>query len=131
MFSSCAELVITGDKKVENQLKSAVSLILDGFGFKPVAFHMLPSGRAILYEYFPKDKCQTGLIEISKENQNVNFIKSMISMYLMTANYETAMRNIPRCEGDGSYYEGWRMTLDNSNIDDKIIIEPWWAFYHK
>ena len=27
--------------------------------------------RKKMYEYLPKDKCQTGLIEISKENQNI------------------------------------------------------------
>lgn len=131
MFSSCAELVITGDSKIEVQIKSAIALVMDGFGFKPVAFHMLPDGKAVLYESLPKDRTQAGLIEIETENRSAVFVAALINLYLMTSNYTNAINKLPRYEGDGSYYKGWRMILDNSNIDDKVIIEPWWAFYHK
>ena len=131
MFSSCAELTITGDSKMKSQMNAALSLVMDGFNFKPVAFRMSQDGRAVLYEAMPAEKYRDGLIEISSENRSVGFVAALVEVYLISANYNKAIHNIPKEEGDGSYYAGWRMTLDNYQIDDKVIIEPWWAFYHK
>ena len=131
MFSSCAELVITGDSKVDTQMRHTIALVIDGFGFKPKAFKMLEDGRAVLYDTLPENKYQAGLIEITKENCNASFILALIKLWLQSSNYSKSLFAMPKFEGDGGYYEGWRMTLDNRNIDEKIIFEPWWAFYHK
>ena len=131
MFSSCAEFVITGDSHIDSQMRHAIALLIDGFGFKPKAFKMLPDGRAVLYELMPEEKYQVGLIEITKENCNASFILAMVKMWLQNANYSKALYNMPRLEGDGGYYEGWKMTLDNTQMFDKVLFEPWLAFYHK
>ncbi len=131
MFASTAEFVLTGDKKIEKQMKAAINLIINGFSFKPVAFRMLDDGRAVFYDYLHDKEKYSDIILISKENQNEEFLTSLVNLYLASDKYRQAIYNIPRFEGDGSYYEGWRMSLDNTTEIDKIIVEPCWAFYHK
>lgn len=131
MFASNSEIIITGDSKIEEQITSALSLIINGFNFQPVGFQMLPDGRAVLYERMPNTLSQSGIMEITKEDCKVSYLVALLQLHFSSSNYKRAMLSIPQCEGDGSSYMGWRISLDNYNIDDKIIIEPWWAFYHK
>ena len=128
MFSSLQEFVITGDTKLsEKQLRPVVQMIVDGYNFTAGSFEFTDDGRFVLYDF-----TADGRNNIDKENsKSAQYLWKLIDLYFATDKYKKAMQAIPMPGGDGSCYPGWRMRLDNSEIEDKIIIEPCWAFYHK
>ena len=131
MFSSNAEITITGDSHFEIQMQKALKLIIDGFGFKPEEFRVREDGCAVFYEKAPKETNCLSVFPIDKENRNIEYLETLVKLYLASSAYNKAMHSLPQCGGDGGCYKGWRMELDTSDMHNRLVIYPWWAFYHK
>lgn len=131
MFSSNQEFVITGDLAfIEKQLKAAIDLAMHGFGFVPVAFSVSNDGKMIFYDYVPILEMQDK-IPIREQNRTVTFVCKIMELQTMSYEFKNALTQLPKDETDGSYESGWKLTLDNSQIGDRLVLEPFWVFYHK
>lgn len=131
MFSSNQKLLITGDNDCKEQIENAISLLLNGFDWKPNHYYISEDG----YFHFASTNSQfyPPVEDIEKEDRNVGYLTKLVELYLESAGYERTLKemNIPEWY-DGSYYSGWCMEVDMSEIgSEEIIIKPAKAFYHK
>lgn len=129
MFSCNQILEITGDNIDEEALKSAVSMLVDGFGFKPDCYLIDEDNNLCFHSYMSSG---SSAIPIQKEEQNVEFLFQLIKLYQNMSAYKAGLQKENRnYGGDGSSYPGWKLTFDNSQLHDIIKVSPFWCFYHK
>ena len=132
MFCSNQEFLICGNKKDSKVLEKAISLIYDGFEFKPRYYRIAADGFLYFYSFTPDDK--NDVVEICKEDMNLNYYLSIIHLYLSSFTYRDTLKNHIFNEyggADGSSQEGWEIVLDTKTLVKKVIIRPYWCFYHK
>ena len=131
MFSSNQKLLITGDTDCKEQIENAISLLVNGFDWKPNHYYIGDDG----FFHFASTNSQfyVSVEDIEKEDRNVGYLTKLVELYLESAVYERTLKEMNIPEGyDGSYYSGWRMEVDMSEIGrEEIIIKPAKAFYHK
>ena len=129
MFSSNQVFEVTGDNIDENALKSVISVLVDGFDFKPDCYLIDEDNNLCLYSYASSSNSAT---PIKKEEQNSEFLFQLVKLYQNMSSYKTALNKENRnCGGDGSSYPGWKITVDNSQLFDIVKVSPFWCFYHK
>lgn len=129
MFSSNQIFSISADCADSKALKETISLILKGFCFSISSYKITDDGKLIFYS-FERESDKT--YPICKEDVTVEYIVNLVSLYLSSNSYKKAIKDRLFLEGgDGSIYEGWKCTIDNSTLSEKIVFEPFWCFYHK
>ena len=131
MFCSNQELLLCGDKQDNKALEKSISLICDGFCFRPRSYAVKEDGCLYFYQYNP-DKMD-GVIEICDEDKTVDFNLSIIRLYFSSFKYKDALsKTYNEYRGaDGSSKDGWEIVLDNKSFGNKLVIKPYWCFYHK
>jgi hypothetical protein len=133
MFLNAQEIILTGDNRCNKQLVSAVTMLINGYNFHPRIGEFADDGCLVLHAHeneTSKNKAQKYIIDEIR-SKDADFIVKLIDLYLSTSQYEDALCKKPRMDDvyDGHCYAGWKLILDASETANKIIIEPWWAFY--
>ena len=131
MFCSNQQFSISGDKIDIKSLKSSISAIIEGFEFKP-RFYRIEETCLCFYQYTPDNT--EGVIEISKEDLTTEYYLSIIQLYFSSHKYKEALNHKTFNEfanADGSSYAGWQIKVDNKGFGHKLMITPFWCFYHK
>lgn len=132
MFCSNQEFLLCGDKRIPKILEKAVSLIIDGYGIKFRYWRVEKDGFLYFYKFKPDN--ETDLMPICEEDMQLNYYLSIIELYFSSFKYRDTLKNRVFNElagADGSSTEGWEIVVDNKTIDTKVIIKPYWCFYHK
>ena len=132
MFCSNQEFLLCGNKKDTKSLEKSISLFCEGYEFRPRYYRVENDGFLYFYSFIPDDK--DGVVEIHKEDMNLNYYLGIIQLYLSSFTYRDTLNNHIFNEyvgADGSSQEGWEIVLDNKTLIKKIIIRPFWCFYHK
>ncbi len=132
MFCSNQKCVICGDTSNTKALNKVLDLVCSGYLFYPKFYRIGDDGYLYFYKYMFDKK--DNVIEISEEDRTIEFYFSIIQMYFNSFKYRDTLKNRTEneCAGlDGSSHAGWLLVLDNSGMDDIVIIKPYWCFYHK
>lgn len=131
MFCSNQKIELCGNKRDEKALNSAISLICNGFDFKPKYYSIKSDGFLYFYKFSPDND---DAIEICEEDRNLEYYINIIGLYFSSYKYKYTLKNHVFNEffnADGSSQEGWEIILDNKSLNSKIVIKPYWCFYHK
>lgn len=130
MFLSNQIFNLSGSIKDNKVLKNVVSLLLNGFDFKPTFYSVKNGELFITSQYQTNDE---SFNEISRENCNVDYITQMIQLYFYSSEYKERLRTVNSIyeNSDGSTYPGWEINICNSGFIKYIVIKPFWCFYHK
>lgn len=132
MFCSNQEFLLCGNKRDTKALEKSITLICDGFDFHPRSYAIKEDGFLYFYQYNP-DKMD-GVVEICNEDKTVDFYLSVIRLYFSSFKYRDTLNNRTFNEykgADGSTQEGWEIVLDNKSFGNKLVVRPYWCFYHK
>lgn len=132
VFCSNQEFLLCGDKRDIRALEKAIDLVCNGFNAQFRYYKIEEDGFLYFYKYLP-NKLE-GVIEIDKEDMNLEYLLNIVKLYLSSSKYRCTLKykTINDClEFDGSSYEGWEIVLDNKTFETKLIIKPFWCFYHK
>lgn len=121
MIPHNTEIIITNDNP--EMLSEAISLIMNGFQFVPVAFNVPESGSVALYGEMPAGVYVDGLTEISPQNRTVSFVDALVLGHLQSKAYNEAFEE--RSQGN----KGWRLTFNYTKGYGKVLLTPWLAFY--
>ncbi len=129
MFSSNQVFSISGNL---NQLSIIMKIfeLLDSFNVSFDSYSYLEDGSLCFYNY-GKDK--QNAVSIERIDREPSYYHALVSLYLVSGRYKEAMlKTYNDCAGlDGSSHKGWKISVSNDGFSKKLVVEPYWCFYHK
>ena len=130
MFCSNQKFSVCGNKRDTKALEKSLDLIINGFDVPFRYYSIGEDGFLYFYKYKPNNDFS----EIEKEDLTLNYYLSLINLYFNSFKYKDTLKNRVFNEysgADGSSSEGWEIVLDNKTFETKLVIKPYWCFYHK
>ena len=121
MIPCNTEITITNDNP--EMLSEAISLLMNGFQFVPVAFNVPESGSVALYGEMLADIYIDGLTEISPQNRTVSFVEALVLGHLQSKAYNEAF------EESSQGNKGWKLTFNCTKGYGKVLLTPWLSVY--
>lgn len=128
MFSSNQEFCVTGEVRDKEQVALVIKALLEGYRFKTKSYE-IKDGTFILYDF--NEENSGNVIDV--KDCNPNYISQLVELYFCSSAYNIALTNtVSDCRNlDGSLTPGWKLEVVENSYYKRVIIIPFWCFYHK